>query len=146
MSREIDALVAEKVMGWKWYRVVSTAVLCPPFRQAEWNRAGAWMYEPLPDGPGDLKRDDIDGIFFYDSSKGGHTMAHIREYSTDISAAWAVVEQMRERGYILTLSGHRKAPWRAQFADHGEACSDSPVMAICIAALKSIGAIGVEVP
>jgi hypothetical protein len=101
-GRELDALVAEKVMGYK------TA--------------------PIPDGE----------------------TANPPNFSTDITAAWQVVEKMRERGYRLGLrTWVRSAEGEAVFVDpkrerasEGNGAFDASVpLAICIAALRAVGAL-----
>ena len=69
-DRELDALVAEKVMGWK------------PYSKRKQREAGAtWTH---PDG--------------YNAGYGSWP-----EYSTDIAAAWLVVEKMRQKGYSVRI-------------------------------------------
>jgi hypothetical protein len=63
-GRELDALVAEKVMGWK----------------------------VRPD------RYPVDAT--------GQSQFRVPEYSTDIAAAWRVVEQMRQVGWFVQIHDH----------------------------------------
>lgn len=88
-GRELDALVAEKVMGW-------TAV----FRLAGGN---------IPYGfPDDDYNRDVDEHRKHGTC-GFPTDYHrepIPEYSTDISAAWEVVEHFRQRQWTVKLVGH----------------------------------------
>lgn len=94
-DRELDALVAENIFGWRWFECVSTACLVPPGMAESWDKAGEWMYKPLPDGPGKLFRDDVDGIRFYDSSQGGHTHPDIPHFSTDIAQAYWIHDKIK---------------------------------------------------
>jgi len=72
-------------------------------------------------------------------------------YSTDIAAAFLVVEEMRRRGWRYTLRDARNRDGfchEAQFDNHKgvlefEQDTTSPSRAICIAALR---ALGVETP
>lgn len=105
-GRELDALVAEKVMdvGVEW-----------------------WNGEP-----------------FYVVTQDGHISAYrLAAYSTDIAAAWEVVEKMRERRadfYIRFVS-----TWTVEFDSvagdyNGYTDGDTAPLAICLAALKAVGA------
>lgn len=82
--------------------------------------------------------------------------ADFPEWSTDISAAWVVVEKMRERGFWFRMStpfslkgttlfggftSHNSTGWNGR-PDYGHAAESAPEV-ICLAALK---ACGVEVP
>ncbi len=68
----------------------------------------------------------------------------IRHYSTQISAAWEVVEKVERRGahFMLESTGKKGAnTWCAQF-DPGEAVSaDTAPLAICLSALMSVNAL-----
>lgn len=115
-DRELDALVAEKVMGWK--------IEGRPIR--------------LSGGHFDDVRIPADG-----------TVKMLPSYSTDIAAAWQVVEKVRELNgwpFILESHGDPGAPgrWWAYFQKtigdrsvngHGH---EAP-RAICLAALKAVG-------
>ena len=117
-GRELDALVAEKVMGF---------CLCP--YDPKWMRAdtgsGIW----------------IDGDTWRCTDHGKPAFTPWRSYSTDIAAAWEVVEKMREdyeprielwdEGWevtILTGTDRGSASGRALTAP----------LAICRAALKAV--------
>ena len=78
MSRELDALVAEKVMGWQDARAFFP-----------WPESGVMLdnYAMMPPYGGAIR--DI---------------AHVPCYSTDIAAAWEVVEK-------LDGGGERKTFW-----------------------------------
>lgn len=109
-GRELDTLVAEKVMG----RIVSLDPL--------------WMkiYE-TPDA-------------FVETSQSRAWRRWLHPYSTDIAAAWEVVEKLCDvelrdgwdgkRWWRCTI-GHKHASARAYSAPH----------AICLAALKAVRAI-----
>jgi len=88
LSREIDAMVAEKVMGL-------------PREQGDWSP------------------------------------------STDIAAAWGVVEKMRDRGcYVAVQNCHSpETEWCAIIADDEDSYEGkgSAPIAICLAALKAVG-------
>ncbi len=68
-------------------------------------------------------------------------------YSTDIVAAFDVVEKMAERGLQLSLDRWGGDPWWAEFADKGwkhggQATSTTVPLVICLAALKAIEDLG----
>jgi hypothetical protein len=109
-SRELDALVAEKVMGWK----------------AERRPTGNLM-AILPDD----SRVCVEHV-------QGCLPARRWNPSEDIAVAWEVVEKMRERGLLLKLHQGNPHGWTAQFAEVWHVDLTAP-LAICLAALKAIG-------
>jgi hypothetical protein len=128
-GRELDALVAEKVMGWK-----PDPARC---RLCGWPLSDGMCtpdncsLRPLPIVPYDIPPD----------------------YSTDIAAAWQVVEHLRERDIWLdsleqkwesemtrVIFGWRDPERGALFAQE---MGDTPAHAICLAALR---AVGMEIP
>ncbi len=107
-DRELDALVAEKVMGYTNVR-------------------------PLGDEHGTLIA----------HSPGACCDGHgVPQFSTDIAAAWHVVEKMRERRIHLELGSRIDGSWLVSFGNL-RAFDNSAPRAVCLAALK---AVGVEVP
>ncbi len=111
-GRELDALVAEKVMGWVFQKATR------PFEYPGWS---------LPNG--DFKN-----------------IAELPPVSTNIAAAWQVVEKVRE----LTVSLNNADGWECCFSTtngsflvagdeefYGRA-STAP-HAICLAALRAMG-------
>src|SRR5262245_11217263 len=99
-GRELDALIAEKVMGWIWRACPDT------FRPGRpWCR---WLTEPdrnLPkwDGVTEMRVDDL-----YDEESS------VLQYSTDIAAAWLVVEKIIASDTDFELE-HRSPEWRAGY-------------------------------
>jgi hypothetical protein len=67
----------------------------------------------------------------------GHQVREIELYSTDICAAWEVVEKMVEKVCDMSLE-RAGLNWHATFAAV-TATASTPEMAICLAALKFIG-------
>lgn len=127
-GREMDALVAEKVMGAKW--------------DEKRCRVCGWPLDP----EGGLCRPD--DCSERPQRKGdGRADAHAF-YSTDITAAWLVVERMREMGYALDSwssgNGDTDHPWTdAIFVKELDEtlCREKTFpLAICRAALKAVGA------
>jgi hypothetical protein len=113
-DRELDKLVAEKVMGWVDFWTDGIFVMgYPPNEQAMGINAER---APVP------------------------------HYSTDISAAWAAVEKMRGREYQFSLHANvfTMPTYHVAFSHvegtHGyRAESDTPALAICLAALRACG-------
>jgi len=67
----------------------------------------------------------------------------VAEYSTDIAAAWQVVEKLRSDGFEVELEGDSTG-WHCLFLDYpeaGRAEAQSPPLAICLAALEAAGVI-----
>lgn len=73
----------------------------------------------------------------------------LRAYSTDIAAAWLVVEKMRERFFWLILTDCAGFGWLAVFNEEGPPIDDEPLrrgegeadfapLAICRAALQAV--------
>lgn len=122
-GRELDALVAEKVMGWTGVHLVHGGTGTSSYYVGRTPR----------------------GVFV------------VRPYSTDIAAAWQVIEAMRQRNYYAEISEHISDPERqcAMFASRAghydsyercwenehQVCTATAPHAICLAALKAVGAI-----
>lgn len=116
-GRELDALVAEKIMGW-----------------SNCHREGDWGYFGRP--------------------FGGPTDFRIPNYSTDISAAWEVMEKMlfiEGFSFCIEQTVNSKFPttWFLHTHHKGILCIDEVQErysstgviehSICLAALKSVG-------
>lgn len=115
-GRELDAFVAEKVMGWKY---------------VDHNEA----YD-LP----------ISGVAFGKGSPDGLSRCPVPYYSTDIAAAWEVVEKLRKDGFAFDSysSGSEEAehPWTdAIFMKDNNEClvrAETMPLAICRAASMAV--------
>jgi len=110
-GRELDALVAEKVMGWK------------PSMFSNY----PWQLVP-PDGDGSAVR-------------------QVPNYSTDIAAAWLVVERMCEFPSYVSLGFGKWLQFRVDIATgagrevmNSRAFAKTAPLAICNAALAAVGA------
>lgn len=116
MSREIDAIVAEKVMGW-----VS-------------NYPGGWPHPPM-DTPNRKQYMDSEGCTV------------IPNYSSSIEAAWQIIEKLITQGhYVNIFSTEYSTPtrengpgWGCQVSSDDTSLDDTAPMAICLAALKTVG-------
>jgi len=132
-GRELDALVAEKVMGW-----IGSVFKGPTLRIG--NR---YLHEgdPIWTTPeGDLyhRARSIDGSYVGDDCP---------HYSTDIAAAWQVVEKVREK-YVINIEIDCENIWVELWQDSTDEPSnykqvadeygDTAPLAICLAALKAI--------
>ena len=117
-GRELDALVAEKVMGWKECTVEAGIT-----GQAALGSIGAWYW--------------ID--------EGGRKMieGYVKPYSKNIAAAWEVVEKLLESGESVAVrQGQIPSGMIRQccigFREGVEA--ETVPLAICRAALVAVGA------
>jgi hypothetical protein len=66
-------------------------------------------------------------------------------YSSDIAAAWLIVEKMRKHDWSVTIGQHIDLSWRCKFTDDEtliEVISTAPTAseAICLAALEAVNA------
>lgn len=175
-DRELDALVAEKVMGRK---VVGRALAIST--EGVWEVQGPevgssdnWMCAAEKAAPVMLDLDKDRHCLCETGSQEdefskrdicGHfngCLAVVPRYSTDIAAAWKVIEKLRlfEEAYEAFELGIVKNPvtgtekWyaglgyenkhgKSMFHAHKFVTADTPSHAICLAALR---AVGVEVP
>ncbi len=126
-GRELDALVAEKVMG-------LTVKL---------------MYDPgfIDIGPWEK----VDGVS--DPPDAIEGWCPVADYSTSIAAAWEVWEKLIEDGWypdlITTYGPGEKTPiYRCELHrgwdgldDHLVVCADTAPASICLAALAAVGAL-----
>lgn len=107
-GRELDILVAENVMGWKFH-VHGVGSF----------DSGHWEH---PDGRVARIRSHINPLPYY---------------STDITAAWEVVEKLDllENAQLgKNISGF----WGVWGNDGSFSCGETPALAICLAALRAI--------
>jgi hypothetical protein len=126
-GRELDALVAEKVMGWTWWRSSATGrrgIFAPgviPRGAYEW-------FKELADGTEELCRD---------------WGAYLPAYSTDIAMAWRVVEKMNRHRF--SIGEFKPGTWKASFSELSPirpmpclATAATAPLAICLAALEAV--------
>jgi len=123
----MDALIAEKVMGWKWIASRDSSKPGLPWRR--------WLCEPdvyrtanpafmLWDG---IVTMPIDGLYDEETS--------VPDYSTDIAAAWKVKHEMIKKGLGQEFADRyiNETPWHWVFLKTEAFC-----LHICRAALKTI--------
>lgn len=121
-DRELDALVAEKVMGCKLkqhpmdYPVTKYTILC---------------------GCYDGRHEFQDAV-----------STQLKFYSTDIAASWTIVEKMTQNNYHFCIHKYfGNQQYTAEFhlheldivGTHAGRDSSNPARAICLAALKACG-------
>ncbi|HZE98091.1 MAG TPA: hypothetical protein VE981_13760 [Planctomycetota bacterium] len=118
-GRELDALVAEKVMGWLSVHKQSIA-----------NAMGQHVM------------DDYVGL----PTSTSTIPQLVPRYSTMIQEAWKVADELRGRSqFVAVISGlgpQGVQPWICKINRDGgfiEERADVPAVAICLAALKSVG-------
>lgn len=128
-DRELDALVAEKVMGCN-----------PKWVQSQWSSGKYVICECR------YTRHDHD--FFRQCCQSGsyYDNAEILHYFTNISAAWQVVEKMLDAEWIFELfvtKEKMRATFHKTSAPRGferyVAIANKETRAICLAALKAKG-------
>lgn len=164
---ELDALVAERVFDWVWMSRADDSPNSNPYKSA-------WLFPPdsrdVDTGERDwfdrpiIKRTTKDGRWLgivgpfrpYDGGMKEGACFTLPNYSTDIAAAWEVVEKIKvlpERG--MRKFGGRNTPefvlvwdvdhWYVDFDGQGtvppiHAEGETAPLAICLAALKAVEA------
>lgn len=134
-GRELDALIAERVLGWRRVRGSfagtmtwndRAVVLLPPGGIV--TRVPRWTTEPIT------------------------WFENIPRYSDHIEAAWSVIKELLGRGlYPDLVSSGRPVAWRCVIDSYSDpeasddpwpvnAIADTPALAICIASLKALDA------
>jgi hypothetical protein len=131
-GRELDSLVAEKVMGWT---------------QSDDTRGSGFT---VKDGNGKGL-----GWWRFDQPRLGDAQPH---FSTSIADAWLVVEKMRETGWVYCIvqsypenaeepswdDSTMRVRWWVEFSRYRSPIEvtspecESPALAICLAALKAV--------
>jgi Phage ABA sandwich domain len=114
--REIDLLVAEKVMGWE------------EVKENDF-----------------IKRPDVDFIGKAPDRFCEDAWSILPNYSTDISDVWEVVENFKDKGFLFTLKNTVGGEYTFSLTDWNGMCSTytassvTAPLAICLAALKAVG-------
>ena len=140
-DRELDALVAEKVMGARWF---GTEGADPPSLKVKLPRFMVYVL-CLRGGEPNMPDWDVCGRpeIWNDSA-----LDEIPHYSTDIKAAWEVVEKMRADGFVGEFVQDVPDGASARFWDNPlfEAFTETKMpaddtlpLAICLAALRAKG-------
>lgn len=136
-SRCLDAWVAEIVMGWKPYFIISYNILYPPTRQSYCEEQSYIYNNYKPNKPY-----EFDSEHFYDSSRNpSYTQPIVPFYSKRISVAWKIVEQVNQDN-AMTLRWYnpdgRTSTYSIAFGfgKKIEAEADTAPLVICRAAIK----------
>ena len=145
-GRELDALVAEKVMGWRRMTYAQIYAAMDPKSHGYRNDDRFtiyWHSDELDSRTGTNKEMALaeDSLDYYQPEDAWSP-------STDIAAAWEVVEKLGGNMFQLhydTRYGHESKTGWSVVLDGAVMCEfiDTAPHAICLAALK---AMGVEVP
>jgi len=152
-GRDLDARVAEVVFGWQWWahtkaerddphgprveRVVRT-LHAPDFQPGPWEEWAAHTGKVFRPATGDEPVERVQGM------GDAVRQSLVPPYSSDMSAAWLVVDEMRRRDWILNLRVGPSGKAEVAFADDGEErpvarhVAKSPALAICRAALAAL--------
>jgi hypothetical protein len=93
---ELDALVAERVMGWQW------VTFAPAYRPND-----PWSILVSPQQAADLIEAGAT------AGKGARERPNCPRYSTDWNAMRLVVEAMRARGYLVDVASSSGEGWWA---------------------------------
>ncbi len=121
-DRELDAMIAEKVMGAVWQNITPKG------------RKKVLAF------PKDRPMASTDGAEIIYYGMNGSNLPH---YSTSIAAAWEVVEKMRALDFVVfEMSVDGTDDWHARFGKtwppiEDEGFSKKPAEAICLAALAA---------
>ena len=144
-GRELDALVAVSVMGWHKRERISG----PDSVFALGTKMERWY---APNGrEGAVRGTNSEGVVFTNEGlePDGISAPHpliggLPWYSTDIAAAWQVVEKVRTQGHFVEIDCLREQ--YEVYIDTNPAHTDEPSAyaptaqhAICLAALKAVG-------
>jgi hypothetical protein len=146
-GRELDALIAERLMGWRWFRLQRMRHSCcakpqpigEPVRFLA-NDKPFSLYDDYNPATGDERVDES-------------RMTAVPHYSTDISAAMEVVEKLKADDFWpsmnwksgIFIDDWNRAAWFVRFrcvrggtrGDHWHADESLP-LAICRAALRAL--------
>ena len=124
--RELDALIAEKVMGWKWFIGVANLGSGPKYR---------YLDEPRVWNP---PRVEWDGKTEMPVNHPIIDTQRHPDYSSDIAAAWEVVEKYKGWGSGVQVRIVNRFAQALILEQHSQA--DTVPLAICRAALKALSA------
>lgn len=125
-GRELDAEVAAKVMGWT--SVWSNLRDLPP------KKVGGKFFARV------LLTDDPEELEWVGVAPSGQRSEEIPPYSTNLAAAWLVVEAMQKYDCDFSLE-KAGAAWYADFRINTDVpAGTSAPHAICLAALQSLAA------
>jgi len=127
-GRELDALVAEHIFGWKRIAEGSVSINVPSGETV--------LLNDLFVSPDDYERVKVVGSALV-------APMNLPDFSTDISAAWGVVEKvirLVNRGFELSVTNHYPDIYGVdvRFDGHDMVNGNTIPLAICRAALKCV--------
>jgi len=141
-GREMDVLVAEKVMGWRYSpgwecHIPPEQIAMPDEMWTDWQHdAGEFWKEPI-------KEHHVSGIVY----NGDSSKIIMPQWSTKIADAWKVVEKMHKGQWMCDLSWrddvcYGRIVWAVDFVTKDGRCEsaddESAPLAICRAALLAV--------
>lgn len=140
-SRELDALVAEKVMGFTWTKEKYKLGIGPANNAYRYMCKESNMYYPT--------HTDNEGLLYLVPPNFDASLAYtntdfrflIPAYSSGIYEAFQVVDKLTGSGSRISINRRGAGDWDVHFGDpHGQAySSESAAHCICLAALSAIG-------
>jgi len=139
MSAKLDALVAERVLGWAWWSACGKSHLCPPFA------ADYPMFKNNTHFRPGKRWEECPIELTYSTYKN----MTLPRPSTSIADAWQVVEKMRSDGWCYDAddtTGTKDEPHTVRFGRADNTEWDYTVqnaatfpLAVCKAALRACG-------
>jgi hypothetical protein len=138
-DRELDQRVAIEIMGWGWMTSAPAHTQVLPFKR--------WLVPPEEYGdwghvrPADLSLPEEEPWWLDDARRLPAELKRVPHFSTDITAAWPVVEKMERNGYEYEIHGKTRGyyVWFHRKYEGGRSahpCETIP-LAICLAALAA---------
>jgi hypothetical protein len=128
-GRELEIKIAE-MMGWAWRHV-----------GFYWDK-GVELYLVPPEGEKTIINTTSGSWEWCDDDPNRRVLFDMPQFSTDIGAAWDVVEHVRELDHVtgFTLDDRGAYGWAASFHYHGYAghIAETAPLAICRAALSAV--------
>lgn len=137
-GRELDALIAEKVMG-------QDITL---HDEHSWEPFMGEFIPGLEEG-GSKMCAHCFLLWFNENDEPSDTpcIPSLSEFSTDIAAAWTVLEKLREAKFSVTITGYWEGStgkWWVNVMENVESAAntnaDTAQLAICLAALEAVDA------
>lgn len=130
-GRELDALVAERVMGWRRLSYQQA------FPDSDFQRGRTKLTSYWHDPSGAKKALAEDSYDYYQPEDAWSP-------STDIAAAWTIIDKMIADGWEVGEAGYSRSQRKWDFTFNGGIAFPGPLCdsaphAICLAALKALG-------
>ena len=105
-GRETDALIAEKVVG-----------LLREYQPGRWSFNRSLAIREFPNGVKELSRPNIEGEKVWERGNGDRYFTQaIPRYSTDMAAAWEVVEKMQQKFFVRLICGRNEGRKNARLS------------------------------